>query len=156
MRSSPPCTAGIMVGTVSLHPQEALPQQARALQHSQAFSGFKKRRRASEHRIARLVQLGLRQVRYFGRTKTLVQLLQAATVADLTLVARAMGMMHWPRRRAITLVTSLSRRIRAGLKTFLAPCGRLPASSRSLYRLKDKNRPQCIGTFHAGTFRPDF
>ena len=40
-----------------------------------------------EHRIARLVQLGIRQARYFGRRKTLFQVLLAATVANLTLVA---------------------------------------------------------------------
>ena len=45
-----------------------------------------------EHRLARLVQLGVRQARYFGRTKTLFQLLMAAAVANLTLVGR-IGMM---------------------------------------------------------------
>ena len=40
-----------------------------------------------EHRIARLLQLGLRQSRYFGRAKTRFQLLLAATEANLTLVA---------------------------------------------------------------------
>jgi hypothetical protein len=79
--------------TVSLHLQEALLQQARALQHSEAFTEYKKRRQVSEHRLARLVQLGIRQARYFGRVKTLFQLLLAATVANLTLVATKMGMM---------------------------------------------------------------
>ena len=46
-----------------------------------------------EHRLARLVQLGVRQARYFGRTKTLLQLLMAAAVANLTLVAGRVGMM---------------------------------------------------------------
>ena len=40
-----------------------------------------------EHRLARLVQLGIRQSRYFGRIKTRFQLYLAATVANLTLVA---------------------------------------------------------------------
>lgn len=39
------------------------------------------------------MQLGLRQARYFGRAKTLCQLLLAATVANLTLVARKVGLM---------------------------------------------------------------
>ena len=43
--------------------------------------------------MARLVQLGMRQARYFGRAKTLFQLLMAATVANLTLVAGRVGMM---------------------------------------------------------------
>jgi hypothetical protein len=80
--------------TVSLHPQEALLQQARALQHSEAFTEYRGRRQVSEHRLAWLVQLGIRQVRYFGRLKTLFQPLLAATVANLTLVATKMGMMR--------------------------------------------------------------
>ncbi len=82
--------------TVSLHPQEALLQQARALQHSEAFDEYRKRRQVVEHRLARLVQLGLRQARYFGRAKTLFQLLITATVANLTLVAAKMGVMSMP------------------------------------------------------------
>ena len=37
----------------------------------------------SEHRIARLEQLGIRQARYFGRAKVAYQLAVAATVANL-------------------------------------------------------------------------
>ena len=45
-----------------------------------------------EHRLARLVQLGIRQSRYFGRVKTRFQLYLAATVANLTLVAGKIGL----------------------------------------------------------------
>ena len=51
--------------TVQLHPQEALLQQARALQQSEAFAEYRQRRVVVEHRLARLVQLGIRQSRYF-------------------------------------------------------------------------------------------
>jgi transposase len=85
--------------TVSLHPQEALIQEARALQHSPEFAPYRKLRQAVEHRIARLVQLGIRQARYFGRVKTLAQLLLAATVANLTLTATKLGMMRGRSRR---------------------------------------------------------
>jgi len=78
--------------TVALHPQEVLLQQARAFQQSENFAEYRQRRQAAEHRLARLVQLGVRQSRYFGRAKTLFQLLLAATVANLTLVATKMGM----------------------------------------------------------------
>ena len=44
------------------------------------------------HRLARLVQLGIRQARYFGRVKTKFQLYLAATVANLTLVASKAGL----------------------------------------------------------------
>ena len=73
--------------TVQLHPQEALLQQARARQHSEGFTEYRQRRVVVEHRLARLVQLGIRQSRYFGRVKTRFQLYLAATVANLTLVA---------------------------------------------------------------------
>ena len=75
-----------------MHPQEALLQQARALQQSEAFSGYRQRRVVVEHRLARLVQLGIRQSRYFGRVKTRFQLYLAATVANLTLVASKAGL----------------------------------------------------------------
>ena len=85
----PRCVAGSsgLGRTVQLHPQEALLQQARALQQSEAFTGYRQRRVVVEHRLARLVQLGIRQARYFGRAKTRFQLYLAATVANLTLVA---------------------------------------------------------------------
>jgi hypothetical protein len=45
------------------------------------------------------MQLGVRQARYVGRTKTLFQLLLAATVANLTLAATAVGLLRGYRRR---------------------------------------------------------
>lgn len=109
----PKCVAGKSGKgrTVSLHPQEALLQQARALQHSEAFAQYRKRRQVSEHRLARLVQLGVRQARYFGHTKTLFQLLLAATVANLTLVATKMGMMGRPGRQPASFSHALRQRI---------------------------------------------
>jgi hypothetical protein len=79
--------------TVQLHPQEELLQQARAFQHSPEFLPYRQARQTAEHRLARLVQLGIRQARYFGRKKTTFQLLLAATVANLTLIATQIGQM---------------------------------------------------------------
>ena len=76
---------------VLIHPQEALLQQARALQQSTHYDEYRVRRVVVEHRLARLVQLGTRQSRYFGRVKTRFQLYLAATVANLTLVAGKLG-----------------------------------------------------------------
>jgi len=73
--------------TIQLHPQERLLQEAREFQQSAAFKEYRQIRQTAEHRLARLVQLGIRQARHFGRKKTLFQLLMAATVANLTLVA---------------------------------------------------------------------
>jgi hypothetical protein len=65
-------------------------------------------RQSVEHRIARLMQLGMRQARYFGRVKTLYQLLMAATVANLTLVATKRGLMRGRKREANHLCASFS------------------------------------------------
>jgi DDE family transposase/transposase-like protein DUF772 len=81
------CVAGAGGRTIALHPQERLLQAARAFQASPAFAEARRRRQTVEHRLARLIQLGLRQARYVGRTKTLFQLLMAAAVANLTLLA---------------------------------------------------------------------
>ena len=78
-----------------IHPQEALLQEARAYQRSEAFAAYRKLPQVAEHRLARLMQLGVRQARYFGRAKTCFQLLlMAATVANLTLVASRVGLMR--------------------------------------------------------------
>jgi hypothetical protein len=81
------CTRSRGGRTVHLHPHEALLQQAREVQLSPAFAEARRRRQVVEHRIARLVHLGIRQARYFGRTKTLFQVCLAAAVANLTLLA---------------------------------------------------------------------
>ncbi len=50
-----------------------------------------RKRVAVEHRIGRLVQLGVRQAKYFGKAKTGFQIALAATVANLMLVAAVSG-----------------------------------------------------------------
>jgi len=85
----PQCVKGIGGRTVRVHPQEGLLQAARARQASPAGREDRARRQVVEHRLARLVQLGIRQARYFGRAKTLFQLLMVAAVANLTLLANA-------------------------------------------------------------------
>ena len=64
------------------------------------------------------MQLGVRQARYFGRAKTLFQLLMAATVANLTLVATRVGLM----RDRNHPKTSISTRISALLAMLIAIC----------------------------------
>ena len=80
--------------TVSLHPQEALLQEARRFQRSEEYAPYRGLRQVVEHRIARMVQLGARKARYFGGAKALFQALIAATVANLTLIASKMGQME--------------------------------------------------------------
>jgi Transposase DDE domain/Transposase domain (DUF772) len=85
------CLKGQGGRSARVHPQEGLLQAARAEQASPAGRELRTRRQVVEHRIARLVQLGIRQARYIGRTKTLFQLLMAAAVANLTLLANRSG-----------------------------------------------------------------
>jgi len=87
----PQCVRGKGGRTVQLHPQEALLQQARALQASPPFREYRRRRQVAEHAIARLVQRGIRQARYRGIPKTLFQALMAAAVVNLTLIAGLAG-----------------------------------------------------------------
>jgi transposase len=104
--------AGVGKGrTVSLHPREGLLQEARAFQRSAAFAPYRRLRQVAEHRIARLMQLGVRQARYFGRVKTLGQLLLAATVANLTLIATKMGLMRGPNGGRASLIAQTWGRV---------------------------------------------
>ena len=81
------CVRGAGGRTVAVHPQERLLQEARAFQASPAFAEYRRRRQMVEHRIARLVQLGIRQARDVGTPKIQFQLLLAAAVANLTYLA---------------------------------------------------------------------
>jgi hypothetical protein len=105
------------------HPHEALLQEARAFPRSPAFAPYRQLRQAAEHRPARLMHLGMRQARDVGRTKTLFQLLLAATVANLTLVARKLGMMgdHRLARHAHSCLFALIGRLGAFLVMIRSP-----------------------------------
>jgi len=80
------CVRGQRPRTVSIHAEEALQQQARAHNQTEAGRQSLRERVVVEHRIARLAQLGIRKSRYFGRTKTCLQVVMAAVVANLSLV----------------------------------------------------------------------
>lgn len=73
--------------TVTLHPEEALLEEAREYQQTPEFREDTVDRQVVEHRLARLTQLDIRQSRYYGRAKTKQQCLLAATVANLTITA---------------------------------------------------------------------
>ena len=63
----------------------------RKQQRTKRFRKHYRERVAVEHRIGRMVQLGARQARYFGKAKTGFQIALIATVANLMLVAAASG-----------------------------------------------------------------
>jgi hypothetical protein len=71
--------------SITLHPDEGILQQARALEKTEYFRDTYRERVVVEHRIGRLVGLGVRQSRFMGRTKTQFQALMAAAVANFTL-----------------------------------------------------------------------
>src|SRR5436309_7236895 len=80
------CVAGQGPRSINIQHEERLQQQARS--HNQTEAGKKslRQRVVVEHGIARLVRLGIRQSRYFGKTKTRFQVIMAAVVANLSLV----------------------------------------------------------------------
>ena len=83
--------------TIELHPQEDLLQEARLHQESPEFREDIKLRQTAEHTIARVIQLGARQARYFGKTKTKYQMTMIAIVANLGVIQRALsGLVLWP------------------------------------------------------------
>ena len=136
--------------TVQLHPQEALLQQARALQQSEAFGEYRQRRVVVEHRLARLVQLGIRQSRYFGRAKTKFQLYLAATVANLTLVAAKAGLPAGPGGDSSAGSASCTGTIRSALEIVPARLAQI----LTLALLASASLPEYISPNKA--FRPDF
>ncbi len=84
--------------SITIQHEERLQQQAR--HHNQTEEGKKslRQRVVVEHGIARLVRLGIRQSRYFGKTKTRFQVIMAAIVANLSLVV---GFCHRERKPAM-------------------------------------------------------
>jgi hypothetical protein len=81
------CVRGKGSRTLTIQVEEGLQQRARV--HNQTAAGRQslRQRVVVEHRIARLVQLGIHQSRYWGRTKTCLQVVMAAVVANVSLVA---------------------------------------------------------------------
>ena len=136
--------------SVTLHPEEELLQEARAYQETEAFREDTKLRQTVEHRLARLVQLGIRKARYFGRAKTKWQLLLAAAVANLVLVAAwetATGTSPGPGTSSFSLLLQLT------FFLFLVPnlIGRVERRQHLVFHASARDCvPQTPG------FRPDF
>ena len=151
--------------TILLHPQEALLQAARAFQRSPAFaavrrppSAVRRRRQAAEHRLARLVQLGIRQARDVGRTKTLFQLLLAATVANLALLATADNPTGPTTPTGPTALMAACATIVLLTLTLAAGAiwARLHAATPNLRRARRLATPPLALSLQMAGFRPDF
>jgi hypothetical protein len=76
------CTTSKSGRSVSVHPQEARLQEARAYQKTPAGKAHLRQRVVVEHRLARLGQLGISQARYRSRVKTRFQLMVASSLAN--------------------------------------------------------------------------
>jgi hypothetical protein len=79
------CTTAKSGRTITVHPQEAVIQEARRYQKTPEGRSELRKRFIVEHRLGRLAQLGIGQARYRGRKKTLLQLMAACTIANLRL-----------------------------------------------------------------------
>jgi hypothetical protein len=80
------CVRGQGPRSISIQAEERLQQQARAHNQTEAGRQSLRERVVVEHRIARLVGLGIRKSRYFGKKKTRWQVVMAAVVANVSLV----------------------------------------------------------------------
>jgi hypothetical protein len=76
-------------------------RRLRKRQRTKSFKRTYRRRVKAEHRIARLVQLGVRQARYLGRSKVAFQVSIAAAVANLVLACASRSGLHARRRAAL-------------------------------------------------------
>jgi IS5 family transposase len=100
--------------SVSVHEHEVLIQAAKQFQRTEQFRQLYRQRVTVEHRIARLVQLGLRKARFFGKAKVLFQLAMTAAVANFTLMAsRANNALSFMYSLLQTLAVCFSVRWRA-------------------------------------------
>jgi hypothetical protein len=81
------CVGGAGPRTVIVGPHEARMAKARAAQQDPAVKALLRRRAKVERKIAHLQQLGMRQARYRGRRKTLLQATLAAIVANVNRIA---------------------------------------------------------------------
>jgi hypothetical protein len=80
------CVRGKGPRSITIQAEERLQQQARAHNQTEAGRQSLRQRVVVEHRIARLVGLGIRQSRYVGKKKTRWQVVMAAVVANVSLV----------------------------------------------------------------------
>jgi hypothetical protein len=95
-------------------------QKLRRQQRTRWFRHRYRRRVTVEHRIGRLIQLGVRQARYLGGAKVAFQVVLAATVANLTLIGG--------KGTAITRTTGWRRMIPgvpAAMRAISATCDRI-------------------------------
>jgi transposase len=153
------CVRGVGGRTVSMHPQERLLQEARALQASPAFADYRRRRQVVEHRIARLVQLGIRQARDIGTPKIRFQLLMAAAVANLTYLAASATQPTGPDSGVFGLLAGLLTLLVVVFSRTLRPSwlAEAPNACRSIRTMSHGRHPTpLLSAFISPGCRPGF
>jgi hypothetical protein len=109
-------------------------QKLRRKQRTRWFRRRYRRRIIVEHRIGRLIQLGVRQARYLGRAKVAFQVALAATVANLTLIGVRGGSILRPTGWLPT-TAALPAALRVGWATCHRQLGMiLPRNTQSGFR----------------------
>jgi hypothetical protein len=144
------CVRGRAGRSIQIHPQEALLQAARVFQSSDAFRPYRALRQVAEHRLARLVQLGVRQARYFGTAKTLFQAFMVAAVANLTLLAAG-----WSANQAIPLLSTFLGALLVARGSFLAPPPALSVAQPASVSLRSPPASSSILALKIAASRPD-
>src|SRR5262245_36521641 len=79
------CTSAKISRSITVPDDFRERERLRRFQGTREFRRVYRRRVVIEHRIARLVQLGIRKARYFGKAKVAFQVAIAAAMANLTL-----------------------------------------------------------------------
>lgn len=79
------CTSAKIARSITVPDDFRERARLRHLQQTRSFRRIYRRRVVIEHRIARLVQRGIRKARYFGKAKVAFQVAIAAAMANLTL-----------------------------------------------------------------------
>lgn len=85
------CTKSKNGRSVMVHRHEALLQKGRAEQQTTTFKAEYRRRPIVERKIAELVRHGMRQARYIGRAKVLLQLAWTAGMVNLKRIFKQMA-----------------------------------------------------------------
>ena len=112
------CTRSTKAGrTIEEHPAEELLNHAREFQKTEAFRESYRARQKVEHRIARMMQLGARQAKYFGREKTALQWKITAAVANITLAIGSIS-----RNIRDFAILFISKKIKPLIHQRLFPC----------------------------------
>ncbi len=100
------CTKSKTGRTVGVHRHEELLQQGRTEQQTDAFKEAYRKRAIVERKIAEVVHHGMRQARYIGDKKTLLQLSWTAAMVNLKRLFKHVAGATAPKQRQEAIVAA--------------------------------------------------